>query len=255
MDFKNVQEDFQARHQLYIILLYFVPFLFSDFDIKQPPDYSTMVSKITVLISGNGTNLQALIDACQSGALSDATINHVISNRKNAFGLQRATDAGIPTTYHNLLKYKKEYPGEDQIKSREVYDAALADIVLAQKPHLVVCAGWLHILAPTFLNPLASAGVKIINLHPALPRQFNGLNAVERAFEAFQRKEITKTGLMIHYVISEVDMGQPIVVKEVEIKEGDTLQELEQRIHHIEWEAIVEGTRIVLESLRPTKDH
>ena len=214
-----------------------------------------MALKITVLISGNGTNLQALIDACKSGALSNATINHVISNRKNAFGLQRAREAGIPTTYHNLLKYRKEFPGEDQTKAREVYDAALADIVIAKKPHLVVCAGWMHILAPTFLDPLASARIPIFNLHPALPSQFNGANAIERAFEAFQRKEITKTGLMIHYVISEVDMGQPIVVKEVEIKEGETLHELEQRMHHVEWGAIVEGTKTVLEGLQSSIDH
>ena len=127
-----------------------------------------MTSKITVLISGNGTNLQALIDACQSGAIPNAKINHVISNRKDAFGLQRARNAGIPTTYHNLLRYKKEHPDEDLGKARENYDAALASILLAQKPHLVVCAGWMHILAPTFLDPLASAAVPIINLHPVI---------------------------------------------------------------------------------------
>ena len=211
--------------------------------------FNGMSYKVTVLISGNGTNLQALIDACQSGAIPNATINHVISNRKDAFGLQRAKNAGISTTYHNLLKYKKDHPDEDSAKAREGYDAALANILLAKKPDLVVCAGWMHILAPTFLDPLASAGIFIINLHPALPGQFNGANAINRAFEAFQRKEIAKTGLMIHYVISEVDMGQPIVVKEVEIREADTLQDLEQRIHQMEWEAIVEGTRMTLKRL------
>ena len=211
--------------------------------------FNGMSYKVTVLISGNGTNLQALIDACQSGAIPNATINHVISNRKDAFGLQRAKNAGISTTYHNLLKYKKDHPDEDSAKAREGYDAALANILLAKKPDLVVCAGWMHILAPTFLDPLASAGIFIINLHPALPGQFNGANAINRAFEAFQQKEIAKTGLMIHYVISEVDMGQPIVVKEVEIREADTLQDLEQRIHQMEWEAIVEGTRMTLERL------
>ena len=74
--------------------------------------------------------------------------------------------AEIPTTYHSLLKYRKEYPEKDQIKAREAYDAALADIILATRPHLVVCAGWMHILAPTFLDPLANSGIPIINLHP-----------------------------------------------------------------------------------------
>ena len=84
----------------------------------------------------------------------------------------------------------------------------------------------------------------------ALPGKFPGLDAIGRALEAFQRKEITKTGVMIHYVISEVDEGQSIVIKEVEIKEGDDRGSLEARIHPVEHVAIVEGTKTVLEGLR-----
>ena len=89
----------------------------------------------------------------------------------------------------------------------------------------------------------------IINLHPALPGQFNGANAIGRAFEAFQKEEITGTGVMIHHVISEVDAGKPIVVKEVQIKKGESEDDLETRIHEVEWKAIVEGTGIVLRGL------
>jgi phosphoribosylglycinamide formyltransferase len=108
----------------------------------------------------------------------------------------------------------------------------------------------MHILAPAFLAPIKAAGIPIINLHPALPGAFNGAHAIERAWENFKAGEITKTGVMIHYVIEEVDEGQPIIVKEVKIHANDTLDSLETRIHEIEHKAIVEGTNIALEALK-----
>ena len=217
--------------------------------------YSTSTTfNITVLISGAGTNLQALIDACQPGKrLSNARVTHVISNRKDAQGLERAQKAGIPTAYHNLVPYKKKHPEtEAGIKqSRKEYDATLAQIINTHMPcpDLVVCAGWMHILSGGFINALKVADVPIINLHPALPGQFNGANAVARAWDAFQKGEIAGTGVMIHYVISEVDAGKPVVVKEVGMKRGEPQSQLETRIHEIEWKAIVEGTGIVLKGL------
>ncbi|MCJ1431715.1 hypothetical protein MMC27_001070 [Xylographa pallens] len=206
-----------------------------------------MASKrILVLISGNGTNLQALIDAAASSRISNAKIIHVISNRKDAYGLQRAEKAGISTSYHNLLKYKKQYGDQSVENIRAVYDRDLAQMVLKNTPDLVVCAGFMHILADTFLQPLQEARVPIINLHPALPGQFSGVDAIGRAYQAFQRQEVTKTGIMIHYVISEIDMGQPILVKEIELKLGESLEALEQRIHVLEWQAIVDGTNMAL---------
>ena len=143
-----------------------------------PPTKAT--TKVTVFISGNGTNLQALIDAIRDEKL-DSKIVHVISNRKNAFGLQRAEIAGIPTSYHNLLKYKSAYPStEEGVRAaREEYDAALADLVLKDesdrpRPDLICCLGFLHVLSRQFLDPIYEAKIKIINLHPALPGQFNG---------------------------------------------------------------------------------
>ena len=162
--------------------------------------------RILVLISGNGTNLQALIDASANSKIPDVEIVHVISNRKDAYGLQRAEKAGISTSYHNLLQYKRQHRDQSAEKIRAIYDKDLADMVLKKSPDLVVCAGFMHILADTFLQPLQEADVSIINLHPALPGQFNGVDAIARAYQAFQRQEITKTGVMIHYVISEVDM-------------------------------------------------
>ena len=124
-------------------------------------------TRLTILISGNGTNLQAVIDKIYARQLS-ANIVRVISNRKNAYGLERAKQAGIPTLYHNLLKYKKNYPPTDQgtRAAREEYDNQLAKLVLQDAPALVVCLGFLHVLTTSFLDPIDSAGVKIINLHP-----------------------------------------------------------------------------------------
>lgn len=132
-------------------------------------------TKLTVLISGNGTNLQAVIDKINARELS-ATIVRVISNRKNAYGLERAKRAGIPTIYHNLLQYKKKHPPTDQgtQAAREEYDTELAKLVLQDSPALVVCLGFLHVLSRSFLDPIDSANVRSINLHPALPGEFSG---------------------------------------------------------------------------------
>ncbi|KAG8623269.1 hypothetical protein KVT40_008245 [Elsinoe batatas] len=212
-------------------------------------------ARITVLISGGGSNLQALIDAANTPSLPNAQIVRVISNRKSVFGLQRAEKASIPTAYHNLVSYKKRFPdpagAEGKFnEAREEYDKDLAKLVLEDKPDIVVCAGWMHILAPTFLSPLKDAGVPVINLHPALPGMFNGTHAIERAHEAFQKGDVEETGVMVHHVIPEVDMGPPILVRKVEIKKGEGVEELEGRIHATEWKVIVEATRLAIEALK-----
>ena len=108
----------------------------------------------------------------------------------------------------------------------------------------------MHILTPDFLNPIAAENIKVINLHPALPGEFAGAGAIERAWEAGRKGEIKRTGVMIHEVIAEVDAGAAIVTAEVELKEGETLDALEERIHAVEHGLIVEGTRKVLEGLK-----
>lgn len=139
--------------------------------------------RITVLISGNGSNLQALIDAIGREQLP-ATIVRVICNRKEAYGLVRASKASIPVLYHNLVKYKKKHPATDEghLSAREEYDAELATLVLGDRPELVACLGFMHVVSTKFLEPLERAGVQIINLHPALPGKFNG--AVSSTFNA-----------------------------------------------------------------------
>ena len=111
-----------------------------------------MVSKLVILISGNGSNLRAIIDAIALGTLPKAIISLVISNRKDAYGLQRARNAEIETAYKNLVSYGKRYPSIDSnIKyspaAREAYDADLADKILSVNPDMVVLAGWMHVRA------------------------------------------------------------------------------------------------------------
>lgn len=212
------------------------------------------LTKLSVLISGEGSNLQALIDATKS-TLPYVKIVRVISNKSGANGLNRAKNASIPTAYHNLVSGKYLAPGEKDPAARkagrEKYDADLAKLILADEPDLVVCAGWMHILSPEFLDPLKEKNLPVINLHPALPGKYDGAGAIERAFEDFQigKLENDTTGIMIHYVISEVDRGQPIVVRQIKCQVSETLDELKTRIHSQEHQLILEGTAIAIHNI------
>ena len=132
-----------------------------------------MECRITVMCSGSGTNLQALIDAAAAGKIPGGRITRVVTNRKDAFATKRAEQAGIPTLYFNMVKEGFQRAGEKDPAAlglaRSRYDAALADRILEDKPDLIVLAGWMHVFTGSFLEVLEPAGVKIINLHPALP--------------------------------------------------------------------------------------
>jgi formyltetrahydrofolate-dependent phosphoribosylglycinamide formyltransferase len=197
-----------------------------------------MTAKLAVLISGNGSNLQAIIDACRGGFL-DAEIVVVVSNRKAAYGLQRAEKAGIPTVYHPLKPYKEAG------RSRREYDADLARLVEEYKPDLVVLAGWMLILSSDFL---AHFPYRVVNLHPALPGQFPGAHAIPEAFEAFQRGEIKETGVMVHLVPDEaVDAGPVIASEAVPIYPSDTVDVLTKRIHNVEHHLLIRALRRLIE--------
>jgi len=211
-------------------------------------------TRVTVLISGNGSNLQALIDASKT-TMPYLKIVRVISNRSKAYGLKRAENASIPTAYHNLISGKYYSSGEKDPAviqaAREKYDADLADLVIADSPDLVVCLGWMHVFAEKFLDPLAAKNVPVINLHPALPGRYNGKDAIKRAYDDYQegKLENNRTGIMIHYVIRDVDMGTPIVVREIECRTPETLEQLTERVHEQEHELTVEGTAMAIVKL------
>ncbi len=193
-----------------------------------------MACRLAVLISGSGTNLQAILDAIAGGRLA-AEVALVVSNRKAAFGLTRARQAGTATLYFPLKPYRQAQ------KSREAYDADLAEQVRGYQPDLIVLAGWMHVLSPAFLNHFPQ---RVINLHPALPGEFAGVGAIERAFEAYQRGQITHSGCMVHYTVPQVDAGPVIAQTIVPIFDDDTLETFEARMHAAEHRLIVEAVQI-----------
>ncbi len=196
--------------------------------------------KLAVLVSGSGTNLQAILDACASGAL-DAEVAVVVSNKRKAYGLTRAREAGVPTFVMGLKKFLRGGG------TRDGYDAALAARISEEyAPDLVVLAGWMLILSPAFLDRFPQ---RVLNLHPALPGQFAGTHAIERAHAAHQRGEIPHTGVMVHWVVPEVDAGPTVAVAEVEIKDGESVDDLEQRVHRTEHELLVQAIHKVLPTL------
>lgn len=183
-------------------------------------------ARLVVLISGGGTNLQAILDACREGALP-AQVAAVVSNKSDAFGLERARRAGVPAI-------AKPRPKE---QDRRDYDSQLADLVASYRPDWVVLAGWMRVLSSNFLSRFPG---RVMNLHPALPGAFPGTHSIERAFEAFQRGEIRNTGVMIHLVPDEgVDCGPVLLQEEVPILPEDTLESLEARIHSVEHRLLV----------------
>lgn len=129
-------------------------------------------ARISVLCSGNGSNLQALIDNCQSSHIQGEIIK-VTVDKKDAYAVQRAEAAGIPTDYFNKVNQKFVAAGEKDPENvrqgRSKYDAALAERILKDKPELIVLAGWMHVFSASFLRPVTAAGVDVINLHPAKP--------------------------------------------------------------------------------------
>lgn len=187
--------------------------------------------KLAVLISGNGSNLQTLIDACATNKLA-AEIVVVISNQQNAYGLVRAANANLPAICIPFIKGTE----------RSAYDEQLAQQLQVYKPNYIVLAGWMRLLSQSFLSHFTG---QVINIHPALPDSFPGTHAIDRAFEAYQAGLITHTGVMVHYVPDEgVDNGPVILQENVPILPEDTLETLEHRIHKTEH-------RLYLEALIP----
>jgi len=203
------------------------------------------VNRLAVLVSGNGSNLQAIIDACEDGRLPDTRVVVVVSNHRDAFALERARKHHIPAVCHPL------YPYRQQGRPRSAYDADLAALLEPYQPDLVVLAGWMHILSMAFLQHYSG---RVLNIHPALPGTFPGTHAIERAYEAFQRGEIDHTGVMVHYAPDEgVDVGPVILQCDVPIYPSDSLADLEARIHKTEHVIYVRAIASVLAQLPPKK--
>ncbi|MEI7617537.1 MAG: phosphoribosylglycinamide formyltransferase [Actinomycetota bacterium] len=187
-----------------------------------------MTARIVVLASGNGSNLQALLDASADGRLN-VNIVAVVSNNADAFAHTRAARSGVPSL--SITKLAGE--------TREQYDTRLADAVVAFHPHFVVLAGWMRILTMSFLSAFPH---QVINLHPALPGEFPGTHAIQRAHAEHQQSGLARTGVMVHYVPDErVDEGDVIASVEVPITPLDSLETLEARVHEAEHVLLVQA--------------
>jgi phosphoribosylglycinamide formyltransferase 1 len=185
--------------------------------------------RLGVLISGRGSNLQAIVDAIADGRLS-ATIAVVIANRRGAAGLQRARAVGIDT----LFLDPRDYP------DRDAYDGAVAEALRKQHVDLVCLAGFMRLVGPRLLEAFPN---RILNIHPSLLPSFPGLDAQRQALE----HGVQVTGATVHLVTSELDGGPIVLQAAVPVLPGDSVETLSARVLVEEHRIYPEAIRIVLE--------
>lgn len=175
-----------------------------------------MSKRIVVLISGNGSNLQAIINACEEKKINGDVVA-VISNKPQVYGLERAKCHDID----NVVVDHRDY------ETREAYDVSLAKAIDEHQPDLVVLAGFMRILTADFVEHYAG---KMLNIHPSLLPKYQGLNTHQRAIVAGDSEH----GVSVHFVTAELDGGPVILQAKVPIFENDTSDELAARVHEQE---------------------
>ncbi|MCD9500244.1 phosphoribosylglycinamide formyltransferase [Photobacterium carnosum] len=172
---------------------------------------------IVVLISGNGTNLQAIIDSCANGIIKNSRIAAVISNKADAYGLERAQLANIETLSIAVTDYA----------NRQDYDQALIERIDAYQPDVIVLAGFMRILSADFVNHYQG---KMLNIHPSLLPKYTGLNTHQRAIDAGD----TEHGTSVHFVTEELDGGPVILQAKVPIFTTDSVDDVIERVQRQE---------------------
>ena len=184
-------------------------------------------ANVSVLVSGGGTNLQALIDAEKSGIIKSGTINLVISNKAGAYALERAKNAGINTK--TILK--------SELGSQEAFEKALIAALEEANTDIIVLAGFMSILSADFTNHFKD---KIINVHPSLIPSFCGKGFYGlKVHEAALAYGVKVSGATVHFVNEVPDGGKIIMQRAVEIKEDDTPETLQKRImQEVEWKIL-----------------
>ena len=175
------------------------------------------MKNIVVLISGNGSNLQAMIDACESGIIKDARISAVLSNKADAYGLERARQAGIDALHLSAADYA----------DRAAFDQAMAERIDSYQPDLVILAGFMRILSGDFVRHYQG---RMLNVHPSLLPKYTGLNTHQRAIDAGDDEH----GTSVHFVTEELDGGPVILQAKVPIFAGDTAEEVMARVQEQE---------------------
>jgi formyltetrahydrofolate-dependent phosphoribosylglycinamide formyltransferase len=191
--------------------------------------------RITVLASGRGTNLQALFDGIREGHLN-AEVVSVISHTPTAIALERARRHGIPAQFISTPK---------KHENRDEWDQRLADLVAQTEPDLVYLLGWMRVLGPGFIarfpDPRHPGQSRILNLHPALPGELPGQDAILRAFEEYEAGHRKHTGVMVHVVTPEVDVGPVLAFDTVQIP--PSLESLEAEVHRLEHRLVLQAAR------------
>lgn len=186
-----------------------------------------MTCRTVILISGSGTNLQSFIDKVASGEL-DLDLCLVFSNRPDAFGLERARKAGIPTA---CIEH-------GDFGDRESFDRAVAAIIDDYAPDLIVLAGFMRILSPWFVQHYAG---RILNIHPALLPKYPGLNTHQRALDAGDAWH----GSTVHFVTEELDGGPRILAGRLRVDPAETAEELQRRVQAVEHQIYPEAAALV----------
>lgn len=188
--------------------------------------------KIGALVSGGGTNLQAILNAIDKGEI-DGQVTAVVSSKEGAYALERAEKRGIETA----VMRKKDY------ESPEAYDKALAEYFKARDIDLIVYAGFMLILGPDFVNQFEN---RMINIHPALIPSFCGKGYYGlHVHEAVLKKGVKVTGATVHFVTAECDAGPIILQKAVEVKDNDTPEILQRRVmEQAEWVIYPEAVKL-----------
>lgn len=190
--------------------------------------------KVAVLVSGGGTNLQAIIDAVDSGRITNAEISLVISNNKNAYALKRAEKAGIPS----LCISPKDY------ENRDAFHVALTNALKEAEADLVVLAGFLVAIPEMLIKAFPG---KIINIHPSLIPSFCGVGYYGlKVHEAALARGVKITGATVHFVDCGMDTGPIILQKAVEVEAGDTPETLQRRVmEQAEWVILPQAINMI----------
>ncbi|HIS31517.1 MAG TPA: phosphoribosylglycinamide formyltransferase [Candidatus Limivivens intestinipullorum] len=190
--------------------------------------------RLAVLVSGGGTNLQAIIDQIRQGGITNAEIAAVISNNRGAYALERARENGIP----GLCVSPKDY------ETREAFNQALLEAVRSVNPDLVVLAGCLVVIPKIMVDAYPN---RIINIHPALIPSFCGTGYYGlKVHEAVLKRGVKVTGATVHFVDDGTDTGPILLQKAVEVREGDTPKVLQQRVmEEAEWKILPKAIDLI----------
>jgi phosphoribosylglycinamide formyltransferase-1 len=192
----------------------------------------TELRRLAVLASGSGSNLQAILDAAAAREIP-AEVRVVLSDREDAYALERARSAGVEALHLSPRAFA----------TRETFDAAVLELLRARKIDWVILAGFMRILSPLFVRAYAG---RILNIHPALLPKYPGTHAIERALAAGERE----TGVTVHFVDEGVDTGPLLMQERLEIRPGESLDELTERVHALEHLVYPEAIRRALKDPR-----